>query len=117
MKLGVRGHDVVHSNLEELGEKLETGINLLIEKYKIKATVNRVGAMMTLFFTENKVTNFNEAKTSDEKVFARFYKEMLSLGVFLPPSQYEAFFLSNEHTMEDIDKTLFCVQEAFKKIG
>ena len=106
----------VYLYLEELGARLESGINLLIEKYKIKATVNRVGSMMTLFFTNTKVSNFKEAKTSDEKAFAIFYKEMLTLGVFLPPSQYEAFFLSNEHTLEDIDKTLKCVEKAFEKI-
>ena len=106
----------VYLYLEKLGEKLEGGINDLIEKYKIKATVNRVGSMMTLFFTQTKVTNFSEAKTSDEKAFARFYKEMLSLGVFLPPSQYEAFFLCNEHTLEDIDKTILCVEKVFRKI-
>ena len=105
----------VYLYLEKLGERLESGINLLIDKYKVKATVNRVGSMMTLFFTETKVTNFSEAKTSDEKVFARFYKEMLSLGIFLPPSQYEAFFLSNEHTLEDIDKTILCVETVFRK--
>ncbi|MBC8059120.1 MAG: glutamate-1-semialdehyde 2,1-aminomutase [Clostridiaceae bacterium] len=107
----------VYLYLEELGERLENGINLLIEKYKIKAIVNRVGSMMTLFFTDIRVTNFSEAKTSDEKVFARFYKEMLISGIYFPPSQYEAFFLSNEHTMSDIDKTLICIENAFKKIN
>jgi glutamate-1-semialdehyde 2,1-aminomutase len=106
----------VYLYLEELGERLENGISLLIEKYKVKATVNRVGSMMTLFFTKIKVTNFSEAKTSDEGAFASFYQEMLKLGVFLPPSQYEAFFLSKEHTIEDIDKTICCVEKVFQKI-
>lgn len=112
----LKNNPKVYLYLEELGKRLEDGITLLIEKYNIKATVNRVGSMMTLFFTETKVTNFSEAKTSDEKVFARFYKEMLKLGVFLPPSQYEAFFLSNEHTVEDIEKTISCVEKVFEKI-
>jgi len=104
----------VYLYLEELGQRLENGINQLIKKYKVKATVNRVGAMMTLFFTNTKVTNFSQAKSSDEKAFARFYKGMLNLGVFFPPSQYEAFFLCNEHTIEDIDKTILCVEKVFK---
>ncbi|PRR82215.1 Glutamate-1-semialdehyde 2,1-aminomutase [Clostridium vincentii] len=107
----------VYLYLEELGDRLENGINLLIDKYKIDATVNRVGSMMTLFFTRTKVTNFSEAKTSDEKAFARFYKEMLNLGLFFPPSQYEAFFLSNEHTIKDIDKTISCVEKVFEKMN
>ena len=60
----------MYLHLERLGERLENGINLLIKKYKVKATVNRVGSMMTLFFTKTKVSNFSEAKTSDEKAFA-----------------------------------------------
>jgi len=112
----LKEHPTVYEHVEALGEKLQSGANLLIEKYRIKATVNRVGSMMTIFFTEKQVANFREAKTSNEKMFAVYYKEMLKHGVFLPPSQYEAFFLSNAHTIEDIDKTLLCMEEAFKVI-
>jgi glutamate-1-semialdehyde 2,1-aminomutase len=112
----LKEHPSVYEHVEALGLKLETGVKQLIKKYRIKATVNRVGSMMTIFFTEQNVTNFREAKTSNEKVFAIFYREMLRRGVFLPPSQYEAFFLSNAHTLDDIDKTLLCVEEAYKII-
>jgi len=106
----------VYLHLEELGERLENGINLLIKKYQVSATVNRVGSMMTLFFTKTKVTNFKEAKTSDEKAFAKFYKGMLDLRIYFPPSQYEAFFICNQHTIEDIDKTIQCTEKVFKEI-
>lgn len=103
--------------LEELGASLEKGLNSLIEKYKIKANVNRVGSMTTLFFTETKVKNFNDAKTSDEKMFAKFYKEILQRGILFPPSQYEAFFISIAHTREDIEVTLKVVEEVFSIIN
>lgn len=107
----------IYDYLEELGRKLEDGINELIKKFNIEATVNRVGSMMTLFFTKDKVRNFTDACKCDEKKFAVFYKEMLENGIFLPPSQYEAFFISFSHSDEDIEKTLKAVEAAFEKIS
>ncbi len=67
--------------------------------------LNRVGSMMTIFFTSGPVTGFGSARASDVSLFAAFYKHMLKQGVYLPPSQFEALFISLAHTSEDLEQT------------
>ena len=69
-------------------------------------TVNRVGAMFTWFFTDQPVTDWESAKNSDTARFAKFHRHMLEQGIYLPPSQFEAAFISAAHTEEDIRKTI-----------
>ncbi|GAB6072814.1 glutamate-1-semialdehyde 2,1-aminomutase [Venenivibrio stagnispumantis] len=103
-----------YPSLDEKGKILEDGINSLIQKYDIKARVNRVGSMITLFFTDKDVVDFETAKSSDTELFGRFFRKMLQLGVYLPPSQFEAAFLSDAHSKEDINETLNKIEEAFR---
>jgi len=80
---------------------------LLLEtakKYNVDLVVNRFGSMINPFFTNNAITNFEEAQTSDTKKFATFFWEMIKNGVFLPPSQFESWFLSSAITEKDIKK-------------
>jgi len=100
----------------ELGDLLEEGFTSLAKKYAIPHSVNRAGSMLGFFFTDEKVTNFEQAKASDLKLFAEFYRHMADNGVFLPPSQFEGWFLSTAHTKEDVEKTLVAVEAAFKAI-
>lgn len=109
--------EMPYSSLEEKGRALEEGLVDLIRKFKVEATVNRCGSFLTLFFTGKKVRNLNDAKTSDTKKYARFFHSMLKRGIYLPPSQFEAWFLSTEHTSEDIEKTLKAALESFKEIS
>jgi len=106
-----------YPELDKKGQALEEGMNQLIQKYGIKATVNRVGSMITMFFTDKEVKNFADAKSSDLELFNRFYKLMLEKGVYLAPSQFEASFLSTAHSDEDINKTLNAIEDTFKEIG
>ena len=76
-------------------------------------TVNRVGSMMTWFFTEQAVTDAETAKLSDIKRFGRFFHAMLERGIYLPPSQYEALFVSAAHTEADISRTIDAARESF----
>jgi len=105
-----------YPELDKKGQILEEGINQLIQKYGIKATVNRVGSMITMFFTDKEVKNFADAKSSDLELFNRFYKLMLERGIYLAPSQFEASFLSTAHSDEDINKTLNAIEDTFKEI-
>ena len=73
-------------------------------------TVNRVGSMFTLFFTENPVTDYESAKTCDTERFARFHRGMLEEGIYLAPSQFEAGFVSTAHSDEDIASTASAVR-------
>jgi glutamate-1-semialdehyde 2,1-aminomutase len=72
--------------------------------------------MFTLFFTEGPVKDYRTAKMSDTKRFAQFFIEMMEQGIYLPPSQYEAWFISLAHTQKDLDKTIEACDTAFQKI-
>jgi glutamate-1-semialdehyde 2,1-aminomutase len=73
--------------------------------------------MFTLFFTDKKVIDFDSAKTSDTKLFAAFFNQMLESGIYLPPSQFEACFVSAAHNKRDFDKTIEAVGSALKNIS
>lgn len=92
---------------------LEKGINKAAEKYEIPHTFNRAGSMIGFFFTNEKVTNYEKAKTSNLAYFASYYREMANQGVFLPPSQFEGLFLSTTLSDEDIEKTIVAAENAF----
>lgn len=96
----------------KLGDQLEAGFRAAAEKYNIPHTVNRAGSMIGFFFTNEKVSNYDKAKTSDLELFADYYRLMAEEGIFLPPSQFEGMFLSTAHTEEHIAKTV----EAFHKV-
>jgi glutamate-1-semialdehyde 2,1-aminomutase len=104
---------------EEFARKaalLEEGIRAAAEKYDIPHTINRVGSMIGFFFTNEAVTNYEQAKTSNLDYFAAYYQEMANQGVFLPPSQFEGMFLSTTHSNEDIEKTIQAMEMAFSKL-
>ena len=87
---------------DEMGAKIETILLDAAKKYNVDLSVNRFGSMMNPFFTKVKVTNFEQAQTSDTEKFAVFFWEMIKNGVFLPPSQFEAWFLSSALSKKDI---------------
>lgn len=97
-------------------ELLEEGIRAAAEKHDIPHTINRVGSMVGFFFTNEAVTNYEKAKTSNLDYFATYYQEMANQGVFLPPSQFEGMFLSTAHSNEDIEKTIEAIEIAFSKL-
>jgi glutamate-1-semialdehyde 2,1-aminomutase len=97
-------------------ELLEEGIRAAAQKHDIPHTINRVGSMVGFFFTNEAVTNYELAKTSNLDYFASYYQEMANQGVFLPPSQFEGMFLSTAHSNEDIEKTIQAIEIAFSKL-
>ncbi len=102
--------DALYAKLEHLGARLEAG---LVEAARGQdVCVQRIGSMITLFFTKGPVTSWESAKTSDTARFGRFHGELLKRGVYWPPAQYEAAFLSGAHTEADIDATLVAAKEA-----
>lgn len=98
----------------ELYDRLNAITGRLAAAAPENITVNRVGSMMTWFFTGETVTDYASAKTSDTKQFARFFHAMLDRGILLPPSQFEAFFLSSAHSDADIDRTIEAACESFR---
>ena len=100
--------------LDEKTERLATGLRGASEKAGINVKLTRAGSMLGLFFTDRDVMNFEDAKTSDLKMFSDYYKGMLKEGVYLAPSQFEALFVSAAHDTAHIDKT---IQAAEKVMG
>ena len=86
-------------------------------KYNVELTVNRFGSMINPFFTKTVVTNFEDAQTSDTKKFATFFWEMMHKGVFLPPSQFEAWFLSSALSEKDLEKIIIAIDSAMKAVS
>jgi glutamate-1-semialdehyde 2,1-aminomutase len=106
-----------YERLEALSARLAEGLTRAASDAKIPHVVQRVGSMLTLFFHDGPVYNYEEAKASDTRLFARFFWEMLARGVYLPCSQFEAAFVSAAHTEADIDQTIRSAHEVCSAIG
>jgi glutamate-1-semialdehyde 2,1-aminomutase len=106
-----------YTRLEELGARLERGLVAATADAGVPACVNRVGSMVTLFFTAGPVTDFATAKASDTERFGAFFREMLARGIYLPPSQFEAWFISLAHADADIGLTIEKTRESLRAIG
>lgn len=108
----------VYKELEEKTKFLVENIKKLAEKYSVNICLNSLGSLFTIFFTDNKVVeNLEDSLKSDTENFSIYFNTMLEEGVIVPPSQFEAHFLSLAHTREDLAKTLISIEKAFKKIG
>jgi glutamate-1-semialdehyde 2,1-aminomutase len=102
--------------LEAKSARLAEGLVRAARDAAVTATVNRVGSMLTVFFCEGPVVDYATAKTSDTKRFSRFFHAMLERGVYLPPAQFEAAFVSLAHGDDEIDLTLRAAAEAFASV-
>ena len=102
----------IYDHINKIGEKLQKGIEEIAREKGIKLTVNRVGGMMTVFFTDrNPVRSYDDAKSCDLEMFKKYFLHMLNSGFNIPQSQFESMFLSAVHTEEHVDKFL----EAFRE--
>jgi glutamate-1-semialdehyde 2,1-aminomutase len=100
-------------NLEECSRELGEGIEKAAKKAGIPVWQNRVGTMLTTFFTETPVRDWPTAKTSATARFGRFFQGMLDAGVYLAPSQFEAGFMSSAHTEAEINATITAAEDVF----
>ncbi len=105
-----------YKEFKKKADRLEEGLTKAAEKYDIPHCINRAGSMIGFFFTNEKVINYDVAKTSNLEYFASYYREMANEGVFLPPSQFEGLFLSTAHSEEDIENTIQAAEKAFSKL-
>lgn len=95
-----------YEELEAKGQRLADGLTEVIRNHGIRATINRIGSMLTLFFGVDSVTTVDQARRCDRKQFADFFHGMLKRGVYLPPAQFEAWFISLAHSNADLDRTI-----------
>jgi len=106
----------LYDQMTQLARRLVFGLRSELQAAKIPAQINAIGSIATIFFTGEAVRNYGDAKRSDTKLYARFFREMLDRGVFLAPSQFEAAFLSSAHTAADVDSTLAAAHESLQAI-
>jgi glutamate-1-semialdehyde 2,1-aminomutase len=106
-----------YARLEQLGERLATGVHEAARAAGLTHCIARVGSMWTLFFTAGPVIDYNTAKKADTARFARFFWAMMDRGIYLPCSQFEAAFLSAVHTEKHIDQTVTAAREALAEIA
>jgi len=113
----LKEHKDIYPRLDTLSGELVAGVAAAAKAAGVPMTHNRVGSMFTWFFTPGPVTDWNSASKSDTEAFGRFFRNMLDSGVYLPPSQYEAAFLSAAHTEEDVQKTIAAAKQAFAMVA
>ena len=107
----LNGSPEIYTGLERKGAMLETGLKEALSG--IPAQVNRVGSLLTVFFTEQSVTGYDQARSSDPERFRLWYNGLLQRGIYAAPSQFEAMFLSSAHTDEDIQRVIDAAREIF----
>ena len=105
-----------YKQLDDMAGKLVAGITAAAKEAGVAMTANRVGSMFTFFFTDRRVTDWESAATCNTAKFGRFHGALLDAGVWLPPSQFEAAFLSLAHTQGDIDDTIAAAREALASL-
>ena len=103
----------VYARLEAASRAVAEGVAQEAARANVVLTTNRVGAMWTWFFTRGPVTNYDQAAKSDTVAFGRFHRDLLDQGIWLPPSQFEAAFISTAHSDADIQATIEAARAAF----
>lgn len=106
----------IYEEMDRLGKILEDGVVALAKKHDVTVSVNRVKGALAVYFTDEVVENYEQAENSDGEIFGRFFKLMLQQGINFAPSRYEAWFLTTEHTEEDVNETLRAVDYAFSQL-
>ena len=107
----------LYDEMTQLARRLVSGLRAELKDAGIPAQINAIGSLATIFFAADPVRNYADAKRSDTKRYARFFREMLDRGIFLAPSQFEAAFLSAAHTAADIEQTLAAARESLQAMA
>ncbi|MGH9574112.1 MAG: glutamate-1-semialdehyde 2,1-aminomutase [Candidatus Acidiferrales bacterium] len=106
----------LYTSLEKKAQRLAEGLRAALRESRVPGQVNQVGSLLTIFFSGEPVTDYASAKKSDSAKFAHFFQDMLKQGVLLPPSQYEALFISTAHSDGDIARTLDAAKRSLNKL-
>ena len=109
--------DAVYAHIDQITGQLCRGLQDQLQEFRIPCQLNRVGSLFTLFFTQKKVTDYDSAKSADTERFSRYFRVMLEEGIYLPPSQFEALFVSMAHTEREVEKTLEASERALHSLS
>ncbi len=115
--LEILGQPDTYEKLDSTGNCLEMGFEQGAKEADVPVIINRVGSIMSCFFADRPILNFDDVQSANIGQFKQFFTEMLGRGIYLAPSAYEAMFISLAHTQEDIDKTIDCACESFRALG
>lgn len=115
--LDILAEERCYRELESTAANLEAGLAQAASETGVPVTINRVGSLLSCFFTEHAVRNFDDVRATDIAAFKRFFAEMLQRGIYLAPSAYEAMFLSLAHTKADIERTVEAAGESFRAVA
>ncbi len=113
----IKNNPGIYDELEEKASYLEKGMKDNLKALGKNYTMNRVGSMMCMFFTEEEVDDFKSAVKSDTDIYGKYFHEMLNRGIYLAPAQFEAMFVSTAHTKEDLDKTITAHKESLASVA
>jgi glutamate-1-semialdehyde 2,1-aminomutase len=109
----LREHKDVYAKLDKFAGEVVEGVAAAAEDAGVTLCHNRVGSMFTWFFAPGPVTDWTSAAKSDTEAFGRFFRAMLENGIYLPPSQFEAAFMSAAHAERDVQQTIAAAKQAF----
>jgi glutamate-1-semialdehyde 2,1-aminomutase len=107
----LKNNPSIYNELDQKSARLEKSLNDILAGKNIPHRINRVGSMVSIFFTNDEVTDFETASKTDIKLFNNFFHHLLDHGIYLPPSAFESWFVSNAVTSEEIQKTLDAVED------
>ncbi len=106
----------VYNRLEKSAQRLEVGLLEAAERAGVKISINRVGSMLTIFFADGKIENYEDVAKADKEKYSRFFHLMLDGGIYLPPSAFESMFVSLAHSSEDIEFTIERAGKSFEQL-
>lgn len=113
----LKEHKEIYTELNKTSEEFFGEIDTIIKETKADCILNHVGSLGCIFFTNNEVKNYAQAKKADTKKYADYFKGMLEEGIYLAPAQFEAMFLSYAHTKDDLNRTLEAIHKVLKQVG
>lgn len=113
----LKDNPAIYQQLEEKGNYLKNGLQQALEKTNIPFAINHIGSMISVHFSEQPVVDFATASAANNAVFNKFFHAMLDQGIYLPPSAFESWFLSNALTREDLDNTIIAAEKNLSEPG
>ncbi len=112
----LKENEDIYSNINDTSKYLFENIKDIIKRNNVDCNVNYIGSLGSIFFAKERVYDYVSAKKSDIKKYAKYFKNMLDKGIYIAPAQFEAMFISSEHSKDIVDKTLNIIEDSIKKI-
>lgn len=106
----------IYSSIDSKTEYLHKGLSEVLNRKGVEHTINRLGSMISVHFSPNPITNFTDAANANNALFNKYFHAMLNQGIYLPPSAYETWFISNALSTEDLDKTISATEHFFSTL-